>query len=384
MDQLGDLADMLTRMFSDKELEYVATAISGTGRNLKDELDLNQSKQDIAYDLVEKAHARGLVNDAFFAHIKAERSTFIAEIEQARLRFCGAGAVRVVGERFRLDERLSKHGDLELFKAYDLLVGIDTAVRLFPMESDADLSTSGLIRAAKIQMGLRHCHVQGTSDVGYDKAAKMAFLALPWCENSLSRLVRTSGRVDPDNAVRIVGQVADALDYLHGEAMVHRAVRPSHVGLVRRARRGRSHGEAAGPQVPGVAATDGWDAVLMDFRQVRHGSGEDPALSELLEGSWAWIAPEVRMDPSRATAKSDVYGLGATLFFALTGKVPVDLHDSHDDVRKPQLDLLEALWGTDQGRRVRRIVRRATLRSPEDRLSLADFTLDLQTLRPSS
>ncbi len=100
------------------------------------------------------------------------------------------------------------------------------------------------------------------------------------------------------NARRVLIEVARALDYVHQRGLVHRDITPSNVRVL----------------------SDG-SAKLMDFGVVKEvGQNELTAHGELL-GTVAWIAPE-QIGGGRVDARTDLYALGAVLYFMLTGRRP--------------------------------------------------------------
>ena len=125
--------------------------------------------------------------------------------------------------------------------------------------------------------------------------------------NSLSE-VRKKRALAPDEAVRLVEQVADGLEAVHACGLVHRDVKPSNIVL----------GDDGVPR-------------LVDFGLAAHlGSAALRGIS----GSPPYMAPEQARDQwERIDARTDVYGLGGVLYHLLTGQAPRD--------GKSPLELLE-------------------------------------------
>jgi serine/threonine protein kinase len=112
-----------------------------------------------------------------------------------------------------------------------------------------------------------------------------------------------NGALKPKRAVRIIADVAAALDFAHHRGVVHRDVKPSNILL--------------------VTAPDGTErAVLTDFgiAKVREETQADPQTSAIML-SPECAAPE-QFDGVAADRRTDVYGLGCTLFILLTGAAP--------------------------------------------------------------
>ena len=117
---------------------------------------------------------------------------------------------------------------------------------------------------------------------------------------TLAELVRERGPLVPREAAALLGQVADALVAAHDAGIVHRDVKPANV-LV----------DAAG------------NAKLTDFGIARVSA--DPALTQtgILTGSPAYLSPEVARG-GRGDGAVDVWSLGATAYFVLTGRPAYD------------------------------------------------------------
>jgi len=178
------------------------------------------------------------------------------------------------------------------------------------------------------------------------------FLVMRWVAGTdLHRLLRDSGRLEPDRAAAIVNQVAGALDAAHAAGLVHRDVKPANVLL------------------------SGEHAYLADFGLTRL-AGSDSQLTTAghFLGTVDYMAPE-QFHPGPTDARADVYALGCVLFAALTGAPPF-LRDTvpatmlahlHDAPPRPS-DTRGVPAAFD------RVLARALAKSPEDRYpSAGDF-----------
>jgi hypothetical protein len=126
------------------------------------------------------------------------------------------------------------------------------------------------------------------------------------------------GALDPEGAIRLLAPVADALDHAHKRGLVHRWVAPA-----------------------SILVTGGGQAMLTHFglaHPVAAARGSDPS-------ALAFMAPEF-VERGQATARSDVYGLAATMFGVLTGAAPPALHPPARRVAgTPPADPAEPLRG---------------------------------------
>ena len=115
----------------------------------------------------------------------------------------------------------------------------------------------------------------------------------------LQALVRACGRLDPMRAVRIVAQVADALDAAHERGLVHRDVKPANILL------------GAGDH-----------AYLTDFGLTKRAAANGrPAIRGGWAGTPGYLAPEQILG-EHVDGRADVYALGCVLVHAVTGAAP--------------------------------------------------------------
>src|ERR671914_1003275 len=124
--------------------------------------------------------------------------------------------------------------------------------------------------------------------------------------SDLARLLEREGRLEPDRALAIIGQVAGALDAAHARGLVHRDVKPANILLAEPA--------------PGAA-----HCYLCDFGLIKQ-VGAEQAFSALTAtdqfvGTIPYVAPE-QIEGRDLDGRTDVYSLGCVLFQCLTGAVP--------------------------------------------------------------
>jgi response regulator RpfG family c-di-GMP phosphodiesterase len=123
--------------------------------------------------------------------------------------------------------------------------------------------------------------------------------------------VQERGRLGAADALDYVIQAARGLEYAHAKHVIHRDIKPSNLLLA-----SPSGGRAQGEEDAGMLRVK-----LVDFGLAREFSSELTAPGTLL-GSIDFMAPEQSLDPSAVGKESDIYGLGATLFWLLTGEGP--------------------------------------------------------------
>ena len=165
---------------------------------------------------------------------------------------------------------------------------------------------------------LRHRAVVPLLDSG--EVGGVPWLALEWVEGeSLEQRLQRTGPLAPPDAVELVARLAEALTHCHAQGVLHRDLKPGNV-LLRR--------------------SDG-AALLTDFGLARDllQAGPLRTATGVWLGTPGWWPPEqARGDRQAIGPRSDVYGLGALLYAALTARPPQDAADL-----QAQLGLLDRL-----------------------------------------
>jgi formylglycine-generating enzyme required for sulfatase activity/tRNA A-37 threonylcarbamoyl transferase component Bud32 len=151
---------------------------------------------------------------------------------------------------------------------------------------------------------LRSPHIVAAHDAG--EVAGHDFLVLEYVEGAnLAELVRREGPLAVERAVGYVRQAALGLAQAHAAGIVHRDVKPGNLLL-----------DARGT----VKVLDLGLARLAEDGP----AGADLTTAGVVMGTAAFMAPEQAVDVRRAEARADVYSLGCTLHFLLTGRAPYE------------------------------------------------------------
>ena len=217
-----------------------------------------------------------------------------------------------------------------VFKARQVALDRDVAVKVL---RDAHLSDSGrrerFLQEARAVARLRHPHLVQLYEFGevpaVGGATSQPYLVLEYVSGgSLADLVRSSPQ-PPGEAARLVETLADAIHYAHQQGVIHRDLKPANV-LLHRAE-GQEEGQAGGVR----GARSSWPRLLTadlcakvtDFGLAKFVVGSDLTHSGDVVGTPGYMAPEQAAGKSApVTAAVDVYGLGAILYEALTGRPP--------------------------------------------------------------
>ncbi|MEO7369048.1 MAG: protein kinase, partial [Gemmatimonadaceae bacterium] len=167
-------------------------------------------------------------------------------------------------------------------------------------ELGAAIGAERFLREIQMVARLRHPHIVPLYDSG--EAAGQLYYVMPYVKGeSIRQRIARAGPFAPDEAVRLVREVADALEYAHGEGLVHRDIKPDNIMLDER------------------------HALVMDFgiaRAFANGTDQPLTGTGLLVGTPAYMSPEQVTGESDIDGRSDIYSLGCVLFEMLAGKPP--------------------------------------------------------------
>jgi serine/threonine-protein kinase len=195
------------------------------------------------------------------------------------------------------------------------------------------------LREPQLAASLDHPNVIPIYDA--DEIDGVLYLAMRYVSGpSLRELIQERGSLSADETVRIVEQIAGALDEAHRAGLVHRDVKPANILLSER----RDH------------------AYLCDFGLAKRSSSEELTQTGSFLGSVDYCAPE-QIEGRPLDGRADVYSLGCVTFHCLAGHAPY-LRDSEVAVLQAHLqDPPPSTWGG--------AIARALAKDPADRYPTA-------------
>ncbi|MEK7865205.1 MAG: serine/threonine-protein kinase [Planctomycetota bacterium] len=197
-------------------------------------------------------------------------------------------------------ERLIGRGGMgQVYLAEHLTLRKKVAIKILAAEFFADpLLVDRFLREARLAAQLDHPNVVRILNAGQERG--LHFIVLEFVDGeSLERRLSRDGRLEPTEALRIADQMARGLAAAHALGIVHRDIKPANVLLSRDG---------------GVKVADFGLAREILSRTNLTGSGQ-------VLGTPSYMSPE-QAEGRPIDRRTDVYGLGATLFAALTGQPP--------------------------------------------------------------
>ncbi|MFO0797590.1 MAG: bifunctional serine/threonine-protein kinase/formylglycine-generating enzyme family protein [Gemmataceae bacterium] len=215
---------------------------------------------------------------------------------------------------YRLVEVVGRGGMGTVFRAVHARLDKVVAVKVLTGRRWGDPDAAArFAREMKAVGRLAHPHVVQATDAG--DADGVPFLVMEYVEGlTLSALVRRDGPRPVAEACDLVRQAAAGLGYAHASGLVHRDVKPSN--LIRTAG-GVVKVLDLGLALPLADPTADAAAGLSS-----ESGGSDLTSASRVVGTVGYMAPEQRRNAHAVDARADVYGLGATLWFLLTGEPP--------------------------------------------------------------
>lgn len=268
---------------------------------------------------------------------------------QARKILGGATRGFFLGD-YRILRPLGEGGMGKVYLAANQGDGLRVAIKVLPPSKAADGGQSLLRFRREMELSRRanHPNLARTIDVG--QAGNVHFMVLEYVPGeSLYQLVKhpRGGPLRVPDAARFFLKVLDGLEAAHDVGLVHRDIKPSN-----------------------LMVTPEGDARVLDLGLARL-MDEESTLSRpnIVIGTLDYASPEQLGNASGADRRSDLYSLGCTIYFALTGAPPFEGGDAVNKIFKQRMDDPEPLERVARGvpSAFAAIVRKLMAKDPGDR-----------------
>lgn len=214
---------------------------------------------------------------------------------------------------------------------------------------------AAFVKEAQTLAALHHQGIVEVIDI-FDEN-NTSYMVMPFVEGrSLQSIVEKNGPLSYPEAVNYIGQIANAVGYIHDRHILHRDIKPDNIMI-----------------------TADNKAVLIDFGSAREFE-EDKTQAQTSMVTHGYAPTEQYTRNSRKGAYTDIYAIGATLYFILTGKVPYEAAARITEAMPEPKDLNPSL--PEEANRT--IMKAMQLKSQDRHQSIAEFMDDLLGAKPST
>lgn len=212
---------------------------------------------------------------------------------------------------YLITDGIGQGGMGHVFKGVHRVMGRECAVKVLPLEKSTADSRASFMHEIRLQAGLDNPYLVRAFDAGQD--GNVHYLVTEFVPGQdLRRLIRNNGPLSMNDAAAIVSQAARGLQYAHDLGMVHRDVKPGNI----------------------LVTPDGHAKVSDIGLATWSMSPENDPRAGKIVGTADYLSPEQIQTPKAVGPLSDIYSLGCTLYYAVTGKVPFPGGDSKSKCRR--------------------------------------------------
>ncbi len=201
---------------------------------------------------------------------------------------------------YQIIDSIGQGGMGQVFKAEHTVMGRLVAVKVLPRYKSTPEAEKSFMREIRNQAQLDHHHLVRAYDAGHD--GNVNYLVTEYVPGiDLRRFIRRHGRLTMQAAASVISQAAQGLEHAHSRGLIHRDVKPGNL----------------------LVTPDGVVKVSdLGLAGTFNLEGEAQDLGEKIVGTADYLAPEQITAPKLVGPPTDVYSLGCTLYYAVTGKVP--------------------------------------------------------------
>ena len=204
-----------------------------------------------------------------------------------------------LGQYYVITDCIGSGGMGQVFKAVHRMIGRECAIKVLPKSKSTPEAIASFAKEIRTLGVLDHPNLVRAYDAGVD--GSVHYLVTEFIPGTdLRRLVRSQGALSMQQAASVTRQAALALHYAHERELIHRDVKPGNILVT--------------PEGHAKLSDLGLAGFLNDTEN-------DPRAGKVV-GTADYLAPEQIRNPLDVTPVSDIYSLGCTLYYAVTGKVP--------------------------------------------------------------
>ncbi|MBW3671272.1 MAG: protein kinase, partial [Acidobacteria bacterium] len=213
---------------------------------------------------------------------------------------------------YRIVRLLGRGGMGAVYLAKDLILEREVAIKVVSTASDSQEIYDRFRREAKTAARLSHPNIVPLHTFGEVEGMPYFVMGYVRGESLGSRLSR-DGTMTEEEGLRVIAEIADALDHAHRQGVVHRDIKPDNV----------------------LIDDESGRALLTDFGVARAlGRGETITRSGMVVGTPQYMSPEQAEGQVDIDGRSDIYSLGVMAYAILGGRLPFEGTTAADILRK--------------------------------------------------
>ena len=231
------------------------------------------------------------------------------------------------GFRYQIEEEIGRGGIGRVYLATDLrMFNRKVAMKRISREQfESERGSSGrqtmdrFLAEAQAMAQLQHPNIVYVYDLGMDEDG--LYIVMEYVDGgALKEWVKREGPFGAEGVARMAVQLCDALGTVHEQGIIHRDIKPGNVLLTKR----------------GMPK-------LVDFGLVLDAGSKEMESRGGFMGTLRYMSPEQHKDSGQVDFRTDIYSLGATLYFAATGLIPDEINPEKlpEPLRTPILKALE-------------------------------------------
>lgn len=222
-----------------------------------------------------------------------------------------AGRTKLNLGPYTITDWIGQGGMGQVFKAVHTVMGRQCAIKVLPLNKSTPEAIETFRREIRTQAQLDHPHLVRAYDAGHD--GNVHYLVTEYIPGTdLRQFVRRQGPLSMQQAANVIVQAAQGLEHAHERGLIHRDVKPGNILVT----------------PDGIAKVS--DLGLSGFIDEAE---QDPRAGRIV-GTADYLSPEQIHSPSEVTSVSDIYSLGCTLYYSISGKVPFPGGTTKDKARR--------------------------------------------------